>query len=392
MKMRFFFAVAVAIVSLSLVLFSREKSADRQSTLKFSHKYHQQELGTACTDCHVGATESTAAADNLLGGKEACATCHDVESEDNCTLCHYEDEDTWRALETRETGLLFDHQFHAEKAGLECEACHKNLNDVDYANAESMPGMEDCTSCHNNQQASLECASCHISTLNLRPVDHTADFLVTHKNVARMSQDDCAMCHTSTDCAECHEGSALFTTTGGGNTDVQTPFFPSSGGGTQGLMLNRVHDLNFRFTHPLQAQGRTQECATCHETQNFCQDCHEAEGVDVAGKPLWHGGPNWGAIAGAVGTGGGRHAELAKRDIENCAGCHSTRGDDPTCVLCHNDFDGVRGTNPKTHETGFANRFSEGSSFHDDNSAVCYACHTDTQQAGIGFCGYCHGP
>jgi hypothetical protein len=22
---------------------------------------------------------------------------------------------------------------------------------------------------------------------------------------------------------------------------------------------------------------------------------------------------------------------------------------------------------------------------------MCYSCHTNTEQAGVGFCGYCHG-
>ncbi|NIR49585.1 cytochrome c3 family protein, partial [candidate division KSB1 bacterium] len=354
--------------------------------IKFSHKYHQEEVGTACVDCHTRAAESTSAGDNLLVTKEECAVCHDVETEENCTLCHYEDEDTWQLFANPPRDIMFNHKFHVEEADMECETCHPNLNDVDYANAESMPTMQDCASCHDNQQASLECGSCHTSTLNLRPVDHTPDFLVTHKNITRLDSEECGICHTENDCAECHEGASLVRS----SSDVFTPFFPSTGGGTKGLLISRVHDLNYRFTHPLEAEGRSQECATCHETRSFCQDCHEAEGVDVAQKPLWHGGPNWGALAGVVGTGGGRHAELAKRDIENCAGCHSTEGDDPTCLLCHTDFDGIRGTNPKTHETGFANRFSEDSDFHNDDAAICYSCHTNTQQFGLGFCGYCH--
>jgi hypothetical protein len=371
-------------------VFSQEKPLKRSDIIKFSHKYHQVEVETACTDCHVAASESALASDNLLSGKDECATCHDLETEEECAVCHHEDEDNMMAFQNPPREILFNHKFHIEDAELTCETCHKNLDQVDFANVESLPVMADCASCHDDQQASMECASCHTNTLNLRPVDHSADFLVTHKNLARIDQEDCAVCHSTNDCSECHEGASAATFSSGAKVDVLAPFSPSTAPGTKGLLLTRVHELNFRMTHPLQAQGRTQECTVCHEARNFCQDCHESNGVDVSGKPIWHGGPDWGAFAGVVGTGGGRHAELAKRDIENCAACHSTEGDDPTCLLCHTDFDGVRGTNPKTHEGGFANRFGQDSSFHNDDGALCYACHTNTQQSGAGFCGYCH--
>ncbi|MFQ5649288.1 MAG: cytochrome C [bacterium] len=358
--------------------------------IKFSHKFHQKEVETACADCHTRAEQSTLASDNLLPAKEECQGCHEVEDEEACTLCHFEDEETRQPLPAVENTLLFNHEFHVLEQKVACETCHKNLDRVDYADDHSKAQMPDCARCHNNQQATLECVNCHTNTLTLRPVDHSSDYLVTHKNLARIDQEACSVCHTRNDCAECHQGASLFMTASAPVLDTQTPMFPSLGGGTKGLLISRVHDLNFRLTHPLEAQGRSQECAVCHETQNFCQTCHEAEGVDVAGKPVWHGGPDWGALAGVVGTGGGRHAELARRDIENCAACHSTEGDDPTCLLCHTDFDGVQGTNPKTHETGFADQIGDDASLHDDDNALCYSCHTNTRQAGAGFCGYCH--
>lgn len=377
------------IVLFTWFVFSQEKPLKRQEIIKFSHKYHQKEVETTCTDCHAKALESTLVGDNLLPIMEDCGNCHDVESEEECTFCHFEDEETWQPFKITPKEIIFNHKFHLEQSGMTCETCHKNLTEVDFADEHSIPNMKDCSTCHNNLQATLECVQCHTNTLNLRPVDHMADFLVSHKNIARLDQEDCAVCHRDNDCSECHEGASLITTTSGSSVDVQSPFY-STMNGTKGLVLSRVHELNFRFTHPLEAEGRSQECAVCHEARNFCQDCHESQGVDVAGKPVWHGGPEWGALAGVVGTGGGRHAELARRDIENCTGCHNSQGDDPTCLLCHTDFDGVRRTNPKTHESGFAKQFSEDSNFHDDPGAICFSCHTDTRQAGLGFCGYCH--
>ncbi|MFQ6114220.1 MAG: cytochrome c3 family protein, partial [bacterium] len=322
------------IVLFSWFVFSQEKPLKRQEILKFSHKFHQIEVETTCTDCHTKAAESTLVSDNLLPTMEDCSSCHDVESEEECTLCHFEDEETWLPLEATARELIFNHKFHVIEAGIDCEKCHKNLAEVDFADAQSMPVMAECGSCHNNQQATLECVNCHTNTLTLRPVDHTADFLVTHKNLARIDQEDCAICHTDNDCSECHEGASLLTTTSGANVDVQSPFYISPSG-TKGLILPRVHELNFRLTHPLEAEGRSQECAVCHATRSFCLDCHESQGVDVAAKPVWHGGADWVALPGVEGADGGRHAELARRDIETCIGCHDIQGDDPTCLLCH---------------------------------------------------------
>ncbi len=382
--------IAIVILAFGWHAYSENAPKKAKDVIKFSHKFHKEDVEAECVDCHANAESSGLAGDNLLPTKEECAACHDLEDDESCQTCHFDDEDTWQALSLVESKLTYSHEFHVLEQKMACETCHTNLATVDYSDEHSKASMQTCTTCHNNEQAPLECVACHTNPLELRPTDHSADFLVAHKNRARIDQSECATCHAEDDCAQCHEGAAFFTTISGANQDIQSPLSPAVGSGTRALIVSRVHELNFRLTHPLAAEGRSQECATCHDTRDFCQTCHEAEGVDVAGKPIWHGGPQWGALAGVVGSGGGRHAELAKRDIEACASCHSTQGDDPTCLLCHTDFDGVRNTNPRTHGSGFANQFGDGSAFHSDGSALCFSCHTDTQLSGVGFCGYCH--
>jgi len=95
-----------------------------------------------------------------------------------------------------------------------------------------------------------------------------------------------------------------------------------------------------------------------------------------------------------VNTGGGLHADLARKDIESCEACHSGSGADPVCIRCHFDNDGVKGTNPKTHESGFMH--DDHGIWHNTMGAVCFRCHTDANARpngtpGTGFCGYCHG-
>lgn len=115
-----------------------------------------------------------------------------------------------------------------------------------------------------------------------------------------------------------------------------------------------MHDLNYRFTHRIDSKGKTFECQSCHQVETFCANCQAAENTDFAVRgiiPASHLKPNFFTIA--VGIGGGEHAILARRDIERCTSCHDVNGSDPTCITCHLDSDGIKGTNPKTHARGF---------------------------------------
>jgi hypothetical protein len=161
------------------------------------------------------------------------------------------------------------------------------------------------------------------------------------------------------------------------------------------MQIVRVHDLNYVYSHGIDAKGKIAECQTCHQTETFCAECHASMSNDYAVEgvePSSHNNPAFVTIG--VGSGGGEHAALARRDIENCAACHDTQGADPTCVLCHVDNDGIKGTNPKTHMSSFMS--DNNGDWHSDAGAVCYNCHTDANARpdgipGVGFCGYCHG-
>ena len=43
-----------------------------------------------------------------------------------------------------------------------------------------------------------------------------------------------------------------------------------------GNVVDRVHGLNFRFLHGIEARGKSSDCLTCHEIDNgdFCAECH----------------------------------------------------------------------------------------------------------------------
>ena len=358
---------------------------DRSQLIHFSHNYHIDVIGAACTDCHTEAPKSDRAADRILPSKAACADCHDVKDRSDCEKCH---KDMARLVDFKnpERVIDFPHRFHLEKLGMTCVDCHIGMDQTDYASRVNWPGMEDCLACHNNLEAPFDCENCHPKVEVIRPDTHRGDFILEHKEHARSESMPCAKCHEENYCEECHMGARLAL--------LESPMDRAAprehqdrGRVTQ--VIQRQHELNYRFTHPLDAVGKEQQCATCHDNQAFCADCHRAMGADDRRlKPVWHGDVGGPWTLGRVGN-GGRHAEWARRDIERCMPCHDAEGSDPSCLQCHVDFDGVPNTDPRTHDR-YAGRDDDWD-FHNDPGAVCYLCHVDTRQAGLRFCGYCHG-
>lgn len=362
---------------------------DRSALIHFSHQSHLNDYGVVCLDCHVDATGSQTARDNILPMKKACASCHaeEVDSEAACAKCHIEGAE--RVLfENAERVIDFHHQYHTETLGMGCESCHVGMDLTDYASRESWPVMDDCLTCHQDRDAPFDCATCHPRVEVIRPLSHQQDWMREHKTHVRAVDMPCSKCHEDTWCEDCHTGALL--TVASSPSDRVVEAAPANRGKIA-QTIQRQHDLSYRFTHPLDAVGKEKQCQSCHEPE-YCLDCHRVEGREDRFKPVWHGpvpGEVVPWILGTVGSGGGRHGQWARRDIERCVACHDVEGDDPSCVQCHVDLDGVRGTDPATHPGRFADRVGEGD-FHVNPGSMCYTCHVDTQVSGSGFCGYCH--
>jgi hypothetical protein len=388
----------ILLLTFTGAVISREQTGSEKQPkiVKFSHQFHVGEAGIACADCHTEAAKSTKASENLLAKMEACKNCHEEPLKNNCTYCHLNaDSTTYKATQNPIRELMFSHQQHVEDQKVPCVTCHTVLDKAGAATGELVPAMAVCITCHNDKKATNACEKCHTNLASLRPADHNrTDFVHEHKQEARLGDARCGACHSQETCIDCHNGSDLIKVDVPGRdlTSQHSPRLTAIDRG-QGMRLTKVHDLNYRFTHGIAAKGKTMECQTCHSTEKFCSTCHEAGGNvnQSAFKPASH------AVAGfttlGVGSGGGEHARLARRDIESCAACHGSEGADPVCITCHIDPDGIKGTNPKTHDPGFMS--GTHGSWHDDPGATCFMCHTDFNARPSGvkgqkFCGYCH--
>ncbi len=392
-----------AIVTATLAMMYTAVTESRQDpptqqakAIKFSHAVHVEGAGLECSSCHEAAATSKLSSDLLFPKHENCQSCHEEQLSQNCTFCHTSnDPATYMSLSTPKRELLFSHAAHVTDQKMDCKTCHLEVEREGAPTGSLVPAMATCNTCHNDAQASNACESCHTDLAGLRPMDHNrTDFVREHKRSARLSTANCSSCHTQESCIDCHNGVDLVKVDMQGRDPVspRSPrLAPTDRGRSQTLL--KVHDLNFRFTHGVAAQGKITDCQSCHSQQQFCATCHAAGGNvnQLRFKPATH--QQAGFVTIGVGSGGGLHAQLARRDMETCASCHDAQAADPTCVTCHMDSDGVKGTDPKTHARGFM--AGTNGSWHSDPGANCFTCHSDANARvggvkGVGFCGYCH--
>ncbi len=396
LKVLYLFVFLGAFIFLLVGAFTLEKDDSpntNEGRIKFSHSLHKELVD--CQTCHSAVSESVSLKDPLFPNHDNCSECHEVDNDEECSTCHYDDK--YEALIKSESGLIFNHKIHLASDNPNCESCHQGLSEVDYSwqSAGANPPMDQCYTCHNDKTvATNACESCHISTVNLLPQDHkVVSFETNHKFAAMEFNANCVMCHDNQSCEDCHVSTTGITETNTLN-DFYQPYYPSNYvDGAKVQAINRVHELNYRFSHGIDSRGKTAECQTCHQIESFCVTCHQSEEQDFAFGgivPASHLKPDFKTIG--VGSGGGDHATLAKRDIERCMSCHDVNGADPTCITCHFDADGIKGTNPKTHQTGYMS--GENGDWHNDLGSICYNCHTSAtpnSQPTAGFCNYCHG-
>ncbi len=372
-----------------------------EKIIKFNHSIHIKEYNIKCIACHKKVMDSEKSEDALTPVKPACASCHNVNDEKECSFCHYEK--VFEKLIPTPKELNFSHKIHL-KLGKECNDCHINMKDYKYSNENTnkYPSMEFCYKCHNSESkiiksSSGECEVCHTNLTNLKPVNHlTSNFLNEHKWVfeTQGEKNNCMMCHSDNFCMVCHSAGNYY----GENkrNNFYAPFYTKNSGNridrAELQKLNTVHNLNYLYTHGIDAKQKSFECKTCHNVSDFCSACHSNDGNILTGiLPRSHLSSNFTTFG--VNSGGGLHAELARKDIEFCQSCHDAVGADPVCVRCHFDNDGIKGTNPSTHEKNFLKE--EKGIWHNNSGAICYLCHTDMNarpngRKGIGFCGYCH--
>jgi hypothetical protein len=317
--------------------------APEQPMVKFSHKFHITDAGLECASCHSAAQKSRSVADNLHPAHEQCQSCHEEQITSACGFCHTSP-DSIEPREVPHRDMLFAHEKHLLMSGVQCSTCHAGIEQDSTAAQEHLPAMTACATCHDNVRATSRCETCHTNLAQLLPNNHLrSDFRRYHGEEIRVGamSVECATCHTESFCQECHGPVQLKAF---GLKDLSADPRPRTSPKDQPAQttLQRVHDLNYRLTHGVDAKARQAECATCHDTREFCVECHQAGGNinQSKFKPASHFLPGFTTFG--KGSGGGLHAKEAERDMESCVGCHDVPGQDPICLTCHNANGQVR--------------------------------------------------
>ena len=269
----------------------------------------------------------------------ACATCH---ARDFCAECHV------NAPEVPAIQALGpDPRSAAPRVELKAPPDHKDPDFLIRHGAAVRRSATACATCHTQES----CLSCHVtrpSALQLlpvagpgraggaktrreRPPSHGGDFSETHGSVASARPESCEGCHARPQCLDCHR--------------------PNPADATPGY-----HPAGFLSRHPAAAYSRETNCSDCHNTGQFCADCHVKAGLSARGE--LNGGYHDAKQFFLLG-----HGQAARQNLESCVACHSERD----CLTCHSALSGRR-FDP--HGPGF-----DPDRLRRKNSQMCTACH-----------------
>jgi hypothetical protein len=342
MKNRWAFPLLLGAVLASAATAAVAVARTDRSDERFPHEAHAR-LFPLCTGCHLGV--ETGDDVELYPPPQSCTACHD---DVRAPLV------AWDGPSPRTSNLRFDHLVHdavlaaASDPPLECTFCHTAAGAPRMAVQPPIP--EQCFSCHahpaTDHFVDAECSVCHTPLAETRlaaqrlaalpvPESHTReDFLASlHGELAALSIESCATCHTREQCMGCHIA------------EPRTAQLPGAAG-------DRFEPPVIAAAYPLPAShldpawqrlhgevASAASCASCH-TQESCMACHRpplpagigelpsARAVTAPGAVVLRRMPET-HLSPFFAT---RHGALAAARPQTCTTCHDWQ---TTCAACH---------------------------------------------------------
>lgn len=319
------------------------------------------------------------------------------------------------------SAIRFSHDTHADVA---CQSCHDSSDPgADGDDADLMPEMTDCASCHADRTSDLtpephltECSGCHVG------YDQTADTpirkpedwravepppMIPPRPDARVSfdhdqhvdalRDDDQTSPADEVCSDCHtmgaDGPSMPTRATCNNCHTDQPGRLKPSNHTVGWERRHgsvaranpsqcedchteddcagchsddsaepfsVHPPNFDTLHAVDARAQSDDCAECHTVETFCRQCHARTNRSPTAPD--RPPPRFDMHPPNWTEPGAprNHAVMARRNITDCASCH-TEND---CVQCH------QGVNP--HPPEFQLKCQQ---WLEANPTPCAKCH-----------------
>jgi len=159
------FAVSWLIAMLTLTMYAQSTPPAVEQPVAFNHRMHVEDVGLSCLDCHEYYESEVFSGFPPVA---TCAMCHEEAQGDSAAeaelvgLLSSGDSLAWKSLYLQPAHVFYSHRRHVVVAGIECDSCHDAI-----ASSETPPSrasvlsMEDCLSCHEDQEAGVDCTTCH---------------------------------------------------------------------------------------------------------------------------------------------------------------------------------------------------------------------------------------
>ncbi len=311
--------------------------------LSFSHNRHTVGEEMDCADCHKDIGDSEKVSDNNLPNHETCSDCHEKELDETnskCNHCHTDEEILRKTsltensteakssenLDNETVSLLkFSHKKHLdnEDKKITCEDCHKTVKEAKKWEPHTMPGHDQCITCHEKEYDMGNCLSCHEKDVlqNTKPMlnfSHKGNFLKNHSMLAKTQNELCSSCHDESFCLDCHS---------------KEPGIKPSIKHIERMDRNIIHRGDYISRHNIEANINPASCLKCHG-ERFCSDCHkkygmfEKPGISASDSSISYN-PHPSNYKNKS-----YHGADAKRNIVRCITCHDD-SEKSECLNCH---------------------------------------------------------
>jgi hypothetical protein len=179
LRIRLPITIFVIIVSFALTYYASKAERDGvgyspEQPILFSHKLHAGDMKIDCQYCHTGVEKSRHA---IVPAVATCMNCHSVARKDKpeiIKLTKYYNEGKpvfWKRVHKVPDFAYFNHSVHVNK-GINCEACHGNVSQMEVIGQMNSFTMSACLDCHRNAHEKLpenkiinkgpeNCFACH---------------------------------------------------------------------------------------------------------------------------------------------------------------------------------------------------------------------------------------
>lgn len=155
---------SVLLVGVAINACSFDATASPDQPIAFSHRIHvENEID--CSYCHEYYDRYAVAG---IPRVSVCVDCHEfmepVEpNPDLDRIFEFADageEIPWVRLYELPQYAHFNHKWHIQ-AEIDCQTCHGDIGTSDRATRHMVYDMDWCLSCHESQEASVDCVTCH---------------------------------------------------------------------------------------------------------------------------------------------------------------------------------------------------------------------------------------